>query len=63
VNDPALVSAANPLRVAIDRPLDKGEYVLPVAFDGEFYLPLGRAQSVDGQTHVVLERLPMPSEA
>ena len=53
----------NPLRVTIPRPLEPGEHVLPVAFDGEFYLPLGRAESVGGETHVVLERLPDPTEA
>lgn len=63
VNDPALVNAANPLRVTIPRPLDTGEGILPVAFDGEFYLPLGRAESVGGETHVILERLPAPTEA
>jgi hypothetical protein len=63
VNDPALVNAANPPRVVIPRPLGDGEGILPVAFDGEFYLPLGRAESVGGETHVILERLPAPAEA
>lgn len=63
VNDPTLVSAANPLRITIPLPLNTGECVLPVAFDGEFYLPLGRAESVGGETHVILERLPAPTEA
>ncbi len=63
VNDPTLVSAANPLKVTIPQPLRRGEHVLPVAFDGEFYLPLGRAESVDGETRVILERLPSPTEA
>lgn len=61
INNPALVSAANPLQISIDRPLEHGTYVLPVAFDGEFYLPLGRAESVNGKTKLVLDRLPAPS--
>ena len=63
VNDPALVTPENPLQVTIPRSLSPGEYVLPVAFDGEFYLPLGRAQGVNGETLVTLDRLPQPSEA
>ena len=49
VNDPALVTPDDPLRVVIPHPLGPGEHVLPVAFDGEFYLPLGRAESVGGR--------------
>ena len=60
VNNPALVTEANPLVVVIPRPLGPGEFVLPVASDGEFYLPLGRAESNREQTRVLLERLPQP---
>ena len=63
VNDPALVSPGNPLQVTIPQPLGQGEHVLPVAFDGEFYLPLGRAVVARGCTRVILERLPKPTEA
>ena len=63
VNDPALVTPDSPLRVTIPRPLGPGEHVLPVAFDGEFYLPLGRAEAAGGETRVILERLPRPTEA
>ena len=63
MNDPALVTPDDPLRVVIPHPLGPGEHILPVAFDGEFYLPLGRAGSVGGKTEVILERLPQPTEA
>ncbi len=63
VNDPALVTPDSPLRVRIPRPLSPGEHVLPVAFDGEFYLPLGRAEAAGDETRVILERLPRPTEA
>ena len=39
------------------------EHVLPVGFDGEFYLPLGRAVAAGRETRVILERLPNPTEA
>lgn len=36
-------------------------HILPVGFDGTFYLPLGRAvQAADGSTQVELRRLPEP---
>ncbi len=63
VNDPALVTSDRPLVVTIPRPLGPGEHVLPVAFDGEFYLPLGRAEAAGSETRVILERLPQPTEA
>jgi hypothetical protein len=43
------------------RPLDGGEHVLPVAWDGEFYLPLGRTRpGPGGSTEIVLEQLVPP---
>jgi hypothetical protein len=63
VNDPALVTPENPLTVTIPRALGASEHVLPVAFDGEFYLPLGRAEAADRETRVVLDRLPRPDAA
>jgi hypothetical protein len=63
VNDPRVVTRDNPLCVTIPRPMVPGEHILPVAFDGEFYLPLGRAESAGGETRVILDRLPSPTEA
>lgn len=63
VNDPALVTPTNPLQVTIPRRLGPGERVLPIAFDGEFFLPLGRSEAVGDETRVILERLPHPTEA
>ena len=42
VNDPALVTPDAPLRVTVPLALQTNEHVLPVAYDGEFFLPLGR---------------------
>ncbi|MEN2744950.1 caspase family protein, partial [Sinomonas halotolerans] len=42
--DPGSVTPEQPLIVRLDRPLAPGEHVLPFAWDGEFYLPLGFAR-------------------
>ncbi len=55
-----LVTAEAPLRIRIDAPLAEGESVLPLGFDGEFYLPLGRARRVASGVEITLERLPAP---
>jgi len=54
------VTRTNPLKLSVDRTLNADEYVLPVAFDGEFFIPLGRGESKDGKTEIRLERLPEP---
>jgi hypothetical protein len=63
VNEPGLVTPDSPLRVVVPQSMDPGEHVLPVAFDGMFYLPLGRSVAVGHKTQVVLERLPRPTES
>src|SRR5207244_1159529 len=42
VSDPSAVTPAAPLRLTVPVPLAPDEHVLPVASDGEFFLPLGR---------------------
>jgi hypothetical protein len=55
----ARVTAAEPLRLVLDEPLRPGEHVLPVAYDGEFFLPAGRAVAEgDGRAEVLVEHLP-----
>lgn len=56
----ATVTPAQPLRLIVDKPLAADEYILPVAYDGEFFLPLGRGQGQDGKTEIRLDRLPNP---
>ena len=58
---PESVTPASPLRVTVPVPLAVNENVLPVAFDGEFFLPLGRVvkRSADS-TEIALDRLPPP---
>lgn len=61
VEDPSVVTPSNPLRVVVDTSLSLGEQLLPISYDGEFFLPLGRAHSTsDGKTEIVLEQLTQP---
>jgi hypothetical protein len=61
VNDPALVTPEEPLRVTVPVGLKENEHVLPVAYDGEFFLPLGGVESRGvGETVIALDRLPPP---
>jgi pimeloyl-ACP methyl ester carboxylesterase len=54
------VTPSSPLRVHLQIPLDGHAEILPFAFDGEFYIPLGYAVSDGGKTLVELQRLPTP---
>jgi hypothetical protein len=51
----------DPLVLRLGVELGADEHVLPVAWDGEFFLPLGRARHEDGATAVLIERLPDPT--
>ena len=54
------VTPDEPLRISLEFSLGEGEYVLPIAFDGEFYLPLGRSQPTPDGADIVLDHLPPP---
>ena len=61
ISDRAQVTAANPLRLLLEIPLEPNEYLLPISYDGEFFLPLGRAHRTAGnRTEIILERLTEP---
>ncbi|EGJ29601.1 MULTISPECIES: caspase family protein [Moorena] len=61
VENPSAVTPKNPLKVIVDRPLASDEQLLPISYDGEFFLPLGRARSTpEGKTEILLERLTEP---
>jgi pimeloyl-ACP methyl ester carboxylesterase len=61
VADPSVVTPEAPLRLLVSQPLAEGEHLLPVAYDGEFFLPLGQGKRVDNNTtEITLERLPEP---
>lgn len=61
VVDHALVTAENPLVLTMDETPVVGETILPYAFDGEFFLPLGNLRSIDGRTEINIEHLPITS--
>lgn len=61
VTNPHEVTAAQPLKLTVNTSLTAGEHLLPVGYDGEFFLPLGRARRTgDGRVEISLERLPDP---
>jgi pimeloyl-ACP methyl ester carboxylesterase len=60
VVDHTVVTTDAPLLLRIEQPLAEDEQILPLGFDGEFFLPLGLARSDDGATEIRLERLPAP---
>ncbi len=61
VNDASVVTPDAPLRVSVPLRLQTNEHVVPVAYDGEFFLPLGRVASRSAdQTVIALDRLPPP---
>ena len=54
------VTPETPLRLTVEQSLEPGEYVLPIAYDGEFVMPLGYGVAKDGATEITLDRLPDP---
>ena len=61
VNDSSVVTPDAPLRMTVPLALQTNEHVVPVAFDGEFFLPLGRVESRSAdETVIALDRLPAP---
>lgn len=54
------VTRKDPLRLTVEQPLAANEIVLPLAYDGEFFLPLGYGITKDGNTEIVIEQLPDP---
>ena len=59
VQNPETVSKEQPLKLIVDTPLAENEQLLPIAYDGEFYLPLGWGKNIaDGKTEINLTRLP-----
>ena len=61
VADRSVVTPEAPLKLLVSQPLAEGEHLLPVAYDGEFFLPLGQGKRVDNNTtEITLEQLPEP---
>lgn len=60
VADHSVVTPDEPLKLLVDVPLADNEYLLPVGYDGEFFLPLGGGTTKNGKTEITLEQLPAP---
>ncbi|ARV60554.1 caspase [Nostocales cyanobacterium HT-58-2] len=61
VENASVVTPTDPLKLVVDTPLLPNEQLLPISYDGEFFLPLGRAhRTFDGKTEIILERLTEP---
>ncbi|HHP7231629.1 MAG TPA: caspase domain-containing protein, partial [Xenococcaceae cyanobacterium] len=50
-----------PLTLLVNQSLEEGEYLLPISYDGEFFLPLGRGVKQGDKIKIQLERLPQPT--
>ena len=57
----AAVTPEQPLVVRTEDSLGPDAHLLPIGFDGEFFLPLGRADRTMDGMEIVLERLPAPT--
>ena len=56
------VTPEAPLTLLVDTALEENEHLLPLGYDGEFFLPLGRGiKTENGKTEIKLERLPRPT--
>ncbi len=63
VEDHESVTPAAPLRLETRVSLSANEQVMPYAWDGDFFLPLGHSEATaGGGTEIVIERLPTPTE-
>jgi len=59
---PETVTPEQPLVLRVPRPLAEGELVLPIAFDGEDYLPVGTGRADGATTRIDITRLPASTE-
>ncbi|WP_312016796.1 caspase family protein [Bradyrhizobium japonicum] len=53
------VTPAAPLRLRVAANLEPDEHVIPYAWDGEFYLPLGGGRLVGGNVEIELRQIPI----
>ena len=54
------VTSDTPLRLRVQASLNSGEHVIPYAWDGEFYLPLGAARAIGGELEIEIRQIPAP---
>jgi pimeloyl-ACP methyl ester carboxylesterase len=55
------VTAESPLRLSVPAALAWNEHVIPIAYDGRFFIPLGRIEKrTEQNTVIAIDRLPPP---
>lgn len=59
ISNPEAVTAATPLRLRVAASLAPDERVIPYAWDGEFYLPLGSGRTIDDAVEIELRQIPV----
>ncbi len=58
------VTPENPLKIIVQNRkglLNSEEHLLITAYDGEFFLPIGKGKTVDKLTEITIEHLPVPT--
>jgi pimeloyl-ACP methyl ester carboxylesterase len=60
VENSSTVTPDQPLRLKIAQPLAPDEHLLPIGYDGEFFLLIGRGVAKDGGLTVAINALPQP---
>ncbi|TFI50795.1 peptidase C14 caspase catalytic subunit p20 [Mastigocladus laminosus UU774] len=64
VVDHTVVTKSAPLKLLVNREIAEHEYLLPISYDGEFFLPLGTGRkTLNGKTEITIERLPPPTKS
>ena len=61
VNNFQAVTKNAPLTLLVNQTLAADEYILPISYDGEFFLPLGYGVKQKDKIKIELERLPQPT--
>ncbi len=61
VNNFDSVTKDAPLTLLVNQNLAADEYILPISYDGEFFLPLGYGVKQEDKIKIELERLPQPT--
>lgn len=63
IQDAETVTSETPLRLRVAASLARGEHVIPYAWDGEFFLPVGIGKQVSGGVEIELRQIPVFSTA
>lgn len=51
------INEANPLKIELNSPLDEDEYILPMGYDGEHFIPIGFSDT-ENPSSIFIEQIP-----